>query len=289
MLRKRGYLLESRQVVIDLNGFLRDFKEYVSGIVDSSKRTYERYQAGDPDIVSRYKRYGHEPSLYTWDEAKRDIADRVRNTKKNMQVIGAKIMRAVSAIGDTWSSPIIAIKPNYTYSDRGGYAEFSPDDAPDGANVELKRGTSRYQPGFTMFGDGTIDDVLDAADRDFFPANDPALESDYFLLVNELRSPGSAQKQKGKVLTLYTARPKTDRSRYEHAKTVPHGVFLTNSEDRAYRIGMDLAGSTGRDVYLVKIDDRFLIKTLDAGGIKEYQVVGRGKSEVPVLKIERVA
>lgn len=125
-----------------------------------------------------------------------------------------------------------------------------------------------------------IDDVLEAGDTDFF--TDPIEQALYFDLVRELKSPGSTQRG-GKMLTLWTARPVKDRQRYEKARTVPTNIFLTTDPDRAVGLARDLAGGRARDVWKVVIDSRYLVQTLKAGRVQDYQVVGKG--DVPVKKL----
>jgi hypothetical protein len=273
-----GYLAEARgAVAVDVAAYARDLKSYVSQLSMGAERTKQRYDAGDPDVRERYKNYA--PSGYPWKDARIDVADRVRETKRNMEGVARQIAAAVGRV-EVWSGTPLMVRPNYRYSENHWGAEMRPEGAPTDATVDFVGG--RNAPGFTLFSDGTVDDVLDAGDRDFF--TDPAVEADYFALVSELRSPGSTART-GKVVTLFTARPRKDRAQYDGAKAIPHGIFLTTGEDRAYRLGMDLGGE--RDVYRVRIDSRHLVQTLDAGGVREYQAVGRGT--VPVVSIDLVA
>jgi hypothetical protein len=264
-------------IAVDVARYARDLKEYVSGLSMGAEQTKKRYDAGDPEVLARYKDYA--PSGYPWKDARIDVAGFVRETKRNMEAVARTVAAAVGRV-EGWGGSRLVVRPMYGYYTRSGFEEFKPmDGGATDAKVDFLGG--RNAPGFTLFSDGTVDDVLDAGDRDFF--TDPAVEVDYFALVGELRSPGSTARA-GKVLTLYTARPRKDRATYDGAKKVPSGIFLTTGEDRAYRLGLDLGGD--RDVYRVRIDSRFLVQTLDAGGVREYQAVGRG--EVPVVAIDRV-
>ncbi len=271
-------LAEARAAVaVDVAAYAADLKAYVSGLSMGAEQTKQRYDAGDPGVRARYKDVA--PSGYAWKDARIDVAGFVRETKRNMEAVARTVAAAVGRI-EGWSGARLMVRPQYSYRERGGFEEFSPMEAgASDAKVDFVGG--RNAPGFTLFSDGVVDDVLDAGDRDFF--TDPAVEADYFALVAELRSPGSTAKA-GKVITLFTARPRKDRATYEGAKQVPSGIFLTTGEDRAYRLGLDLGGE--RDVYRVRIDSRYLVQTLDAGGVREYQAVGRGA--VPVVAIERV-
>lgn len=143
---------------------------------------------------------------------------------------------------------------------------------------------SRGSPGFTYFGPREVDDVLDAGDHDFFADQD--VEVAYFKLVNEIRHPGSANKA-GKPTRVYTARPVKDRRVYDGAKTVPSGIFVTNSADRAEGFGRDFGNTEGRDLWKIVVDSKYLVQTLKSGRTRDYQIVGKGK--VPIKSIERLS
>ena len=124
---------------------------------------------------------------------------------------------------------------------------------------------------FTLFPDGTVDDVLDAGDREFF--RDPEVERNYFALVNAIRNPRLLEK----VVTLYTSRPRKDREkllRLAKRRKWPHGIFLTSDVDRAEGFGREFRD---RDLWKVKVKLKNLVKTLDAGRIKDYQLIGDGR------------
>jgi hypothetical protein len=109
-----------------------------------------------------------------------------------------------------------------------------------------------------------IDEILEGDEEDVFESQQT--KSDYFLLINELKTPGSTTK--GKKLTLFTARPKSDREFYLKTKTLPVNIFLGNNFDNVEGISRDFEE---RDIWKVKINSRYLTQTLD-GKIKHYQV-----------------
>jgi hypothetical protein len=159
-------------------------------------------------------------------------------------------------------------------------------DVPGAYQVEFGRGT--FAPNFTLFvkPDGSItdvEDVLEGGDADFF--DDPQTQADYFNLINEIRRPGSTLK--GKRLTLYTARPRRDRARYDDARTLPLNIFLSSSLNDAMGLARDFGGGEVRDVYRVRMDSRYLVNTLDSGSLRHYQTVGA--APVPVDSIERIS
>lgn len=136
----------------------------------------------------------------------------------------------------------------------------------------------KFSPTFTMFAGGTleIDDILDAGDDDFFSS--PQQEQDYFNLIRELKKPGSTSV--GKPITLYTARPIADRKIYENATEIPPNIFLANSYDHVEGIAADMGK---RDIWKIRINDKYLLKTMDDGRTQYYQVVGT--KPVPIRSI----
>ena len=101
-------------------------------------------------------------------------------------------------------------------------------------------------------------------------------KQDYYNLVDYLQNPN----KKEQILTLYTARPVKDRKFYSKTNYLPAGVFLSNSLDHVDGLASDLSSSDRRDVYKVRINSKYLIKTLD-GLIKYYMV----KNDSPFERI----
>lgn len=178
-----------------------------------------------------------------------------------------QIEQAVNRVEDFSSSPITII-PN--------------------AHEELSENpvTSFYvdfgeHTGFSTFTDLSgnikeIDDVLEGGDEDSFSSL--VQQMDYFSLIKEIRKPGSSQI--GKTLTLYTARPVKDRNQYMHTKVLPVNLFLSNKEDHVEGLAQDYGG---RDVWMVKVNERYLVQTLE-GYVKYYQIVKEAPlKEPPVL------
>jgi hypothetical protein len=205
----------------------------------------------------------------------------INQTYSNMGNIETVIKEAILRIPDWHGYPVmITAEPNQSDVIRGRYNFEAADDA----TVKLETGIS-YPPSFTVFmQEGKniiIDDILDAGDTDFF--TDMDLQTDYFNLVNEIKKPGSTQNIK--VLTLYTARPASDREVFESSRTLPVNIFLTNSFDHAIGLALDLAGSQGmRDVWRVMVYSRYLTQTLD-GPVKYYQIT---VPEAPVKSMDLV-
>lgn len=193
-------------------------------------------------------------------------------TKIVMEKLQSQIQNVISTIED-WSVPQLIIKPYYSRD------EFN--------SLLLEAATSAevifdyaHHTTFTVFihDQLEIDDVLEGGDEDFF--KDGNIQSNYFSLIEGLKNPNGV---KSKTITLYTARPKKDRSIYLNAKTVPVNIFLVNDFDHALGLSRDL--STGdRDIWKIRINTKYLTQTLD-GKIKYYQVT---KNNSPIESIELI-
>ena len=194
-------------------------------------------------------------------------------TKIVMEKLQSQIQNVISTIED-WSVPQLIIKPYFSRD------EFN--------SLSLEAATSAevifdyaHHTAFTIFVHNEkleIDDVLEGGDEDFF--KDGNIQSNYFSLIEGLKNPNGV---KSKTITLYTARPKKDRSVYLNAKTVPVNIFLVNDFDHALGLSRDL--STGdRDIWKVRINTKYLTQTLD-GKIKYYQVT---KNNSPIESIELI-
>jgi hypothetical protein len=177
---------------------------------------------------------------------------------QNMQNYKNIIIEAIGRINN-WNNSIIRIiaSPATDYSNRLTFEATN--------HAIISFGKQTY---FSMSQDEgkiEIDEVLDADDEEFFPSSE--IQSDYFNLINEIRNPGVNSKEK--MLTLYTARPKSDRNFYLNSKTLPKNIFLTNDYDHAEGLAADLGGE--RDIWKVRINSKYLTQTL-SGKIKYYQV-----------------
>lgn len=227
--------------------------------------------------------------LWSWEEAQNvkspeqirkeleaSFKEFVTETKKNAARLIAQINAATRRV-QAWHPGIqIVVSP------LGDVKDFETRSS-DSFNVEIgKRGV-----GFSVFTDQgkikEIGDVLHAGDTEFF--HDPIEQLQYFDLIRELEKPGSTQRA-GKLITLFTARPVKDRRRYERARTIPTNIFLTTDPHRAAGISHDLGGGQVRDIWRVIVDSRYLVKTLDTGRIRDYQVVGKGDVPVKTLVLD---
>jgi hypothetical protein len=114
-----------------------------------------------------------------------------------------------------------------------------------------------------------IEDIIEFDDDDFMDYfSNEQEKQDYFNLISQLQNPN----KKDQILTLYTARPAKDREFYSKTEYLPSGIFLSNSFNHVDGLASDLSSDKRRDIYKVKINSRYLIKTLD-GPVRYYQVI----------------
>lgn len=266
-----------------LHDHYTDFSVLLTAKVEGESReeTWERYERQQK---IRRELWDLMQYLETQEEVEpRDIVGEynewedkaIRSTEAQSKVVAGLLTAAISRAPDFETWPVV-VSPTFN-KDREGWV-------PNVYNVEVGKG-SFGTPSFTLFvtDDGKItevEDVLEGGDDDFFRT--PKGQSDYFNLVNEIRHPGSSSK--GKVVTLYTARPTKDRERYEGARDVPANIFLASTLDEAEGLASDLGSSEVRDVWKVRVDTRHLVKTLDTPRIKHYQTTDR----TPVTSIDLI-
>lgn len=237
--------------------------------------------------------YGYKSKLmgpyhFDGEQALSMVDNLVHSTTTNMERIKNNIENAIERL-DVWNGTPLKIIPSLPFKTDN---QFNWLEAVDDAQVSMPVGTEH--PSFTYFIHDhmiEIEDVLEAADHDFF--TNPRVEQDYFNLVKELQHPYSTSKQV-KMVTVYTARPVKDRAIYEKASTdtamgqvatVPPGLFVTSDAYSAGGLAIDLAGSEkNRDVWKLKLLSKYLIKTLDSPTEKQYQIIGT--EPVPIKWIE---
>lgn len=236
------------------------------------------------NLVSRYSEHPQYP--YSQEEGKQDIQRIIQTTTQNMQKLQTLLQQTISRI--PWNGSVVTINVTRPPSDFLNKPDFLK--PVTDAYISVGNPTSfNTTAEFTIFADEEnagkieIDDILDAGDDDFF--ENKQTEQDYFNLVRELKRPGSVKSSK--TFFLYTARPIQDRNLFMNATTVPPNIFLTNTYDRAEGIAMDLAGSSKiRDIWKIRIEEKYLMITLDTGREKDYQVIGN--QQVPVKSIELI-
>jgi hypothetical protein len=256
------HLIESHNITIELNGEkYGDYaRKYMQEIQSSSQRRYDA---------------GQTTNLYTVEEMENDINTLIAGTMENLKIMKAKIVSMYPKFSSKWQGTTVVIEP---YFNKGNDFQLNPID-----DFNIKLGTAPYSPDFTLFDMGSvIDDVLDAGDKDFFV--DSSVESDYFILVQAFQDP-SIFDMGEKIITLFTARPRADRNIYDYATEVPANIFLTSDPDEAFGYAKDM---NNRDVYKVKVKQKYLVKTLDAGRKKNFQTINGGDTSVPVEMTDRL-
>lgn len=213
----------------------------------------------------------------TWTEeyGAQQLQEMTVKTQTNMEKIRDNISKALSRIPQ-WNGSAINIVASELYKDNALEPETN-------ALIEIGQGESWGGiANFSYFVSGEnieLDDILEGGDTDFFTDNN--VQSDYFNLINSLRNPNAFSNPK--VLTLYTARPTRDRQIYTEAKEIPSNIFLTNKYDFAEGFAID---SGERDIWKIKILDRYLVKTMDFPDQKQYQTTGT--KTVPVVSTELI-
>jgi hypothetical protein len=247
-------------------------KDYLHNMIEYLKEEYKEHESNrlkPKDIMDK--------EIEILDRQYEEDYHRILSeTETKLHDVVSKVKEAISRI-ELWNDSNVTIIPM-----------FNQDNAYEAGNtvhVYVHHGNNfRNSPDFTLFDTGEIDDVLESGDEDFFDSVE--VQMDYFNLIKEIRKPGSSSS--GKSMNLYTARPVKDRKIYIDAKKVPAGIFLANSYDHVEGLAKDLAGGDKvRDIYKIRINEKYLMKTLDTGSIKEYQVVG--KDSVPVEKCELIS
>lgn len=210
------------------------------------------------------------------------ISGTEKEQEKNLHSI---IEPALKELSHEWNGSNVFIAPNMQF----GYEKFATDPMEDSFIYVTD---SEYSPdldipSFTMFVDSEtrkylIDDILEAGDRDFF--KNPSVEADYFNLVNFLKS---GKLKKSKSVTVYTARPRKDRETIQNL--VDKGlffknIFVTTSFEEAEGYAYELASSETRDIWYLKIDQKHLIETLNANGVRNYQTFSSKEEYVPIIE-----
>lgn len=191
-----------------------------------------------------------------------DLLNQVlEKTNKNMMEIKNNIENAISK--SDWSGSLVTIYPLIASSEE----DFLSPSTSAEIKVGTKNGDFQYWKQNDKF---IIEDILESDEEEsdyFFTSNEE--KQDYFNLVSQLQNPN----KKDQILTLYTARPTKDREFYSKTDYLPANIFLSNSFNHVDGLAGDLQGTEERrDIYKVKINSKYLIKTLD-GPVKYYQVI----------------
>lgn len=200
---------------------------------------------------------------YSADYFEKDFAHIVDETKRNMEILRSKVNDVISKL-PYWHTNTVLIEP-MANQDRFGVRIL----VSTNAQIFLGHDTEENMaPSFTVFIHDEkilIDDILEGGDRDFF--RDNQTQADYFALIDGLKYYNKPKENK--ILTLYTARPRIDREKIQQNQQMPLNIFLANSLSHIQGLSKDLSGN--RDIWIVKINSKYLTQTLD-GPIKYYQL-----------------
>ena len=191
-----------------------------------------------------------------------DLLNQVlEKTNQNMIEIKNNIEKAISQ--SDWAGSAVTIYPLVSSSEE----DFLSPSISAEIKVGNKNGDFQYWKQNNKF---IIEDILESDEEEskyFFTNNKE--KQDYFNLISQLQNPN----KKEQILTLYTARPIKDREFYSKTDYLPANIFLSNSFSHVDGLAGDLQGTEERrDIYKVKINSKYLIKTLDVP-VKYYQVI----------------
>lgn len=185
----------------------------------------------------------------------------LEKTQSNMLLIKSKIENVIGQMD--WNGSVVTIYPILSTSEE----DFLSPSTSAEIKVGTKNGDFQYWKQNDKF---IIEDILESDEEEsdyFFTSNEE--KQDYFNLVSQLQNPN----KKDQILTLYTARPTKDREFYSKTDYLPANIFLSNSFNHVDGLAGDLQGTEERrDIYKVRINSKYLIKTLD-GPVKYYQVI----------------
>lgn len=207
----------------------------------------------------------------------------IKLQKKNLNNI---IIPALKALESSWNGSNVFVVPNIQTNYEYGGEKFETSPMEDSYIYVTKDPTideNLDQPSFTLFVSGEdkmVEDVLEAGDGFFF--KDPDVEADYFNLVNFLKN---GKVKKNKIISVYTARPAKDREQLQNLvdkNLFPKNIFVTTSENEAEGYAYDLATTEKRDLWFLKINEKYLIQTLDVGHIKNYQTFSSSDKFIPI-------
>ena len=205
-----------------------------------------------------------------------------------------------------WHGSRVIISPSinldtkdYSYGSNDAYSRFSSivpedyyEDEPknNGGSVEVSVGQKNayfavWTDDYQKFDLGDLMETIGTDEHEEFFTNDEESQ-DYYNLAKYIKNPRALTQTK--VITVWTARPRRDRATFENTHEIPKGIFVTTKHSSALGIAQDFGSGdkeqTERDVYQIRIEDKYLLVTNDAIGETWYQVVGN-TDRIPVKSI----
>ena len=276
---KRTILLRESTIntnIKDLEHFVYDLAarsaikpEQYPSYVDSMKDMYaEDGEEWTPDLEKQYL----EALKNNENDSKRKMLEKINNF---LRLVQERVEAAINLIDPWFNTPIqISI---YTDDIRTQY---------DFEKAELRATiTLGNDDDFEFY----VDHNLQAELNEIYEASleeddikDPKKISDFYNLFKKFTNPTPTAP---KALILYTARPIKDRAVYSTTTEIPNYIWLTNKQHLALALASDFGGE--RDVYRIKILDKYVVKRLDDGTEKHFQVI-TNHSMAPILGIQKV-
>lgn len=233
---------------------------------------------GDIPNVLKMKAIDYCSAVYSEEDARRNYEEILSATQENMGKIVNIVNDAINRIegygGTKWKIipevPETYPKFEKTYSEPCDCADVVSTTNPSIYFSLIKEDGSEK-----FIVEDIIEDDMDVDAKDGW-------QKDYYSLINEIRKPGSTSR--GRNVTLYTARPVNDREFYTSTATLPNGIYLTSSLDSAAGIALDMGSGKARDVWMFRINSKYLLQTLE-GYEKQYRIVA-GPEGAPIVAKE---
>lgn len=294
---------------------LEDYLQQEKNDWEQEKERTERYNRQFPDsyqlkIYSLKKRLNYATQTYnevTSGEFRKKF--QFEYVFKHKISTAEKITNYINSIipkMPTWHGSKVIVEPNinlkpqtYSSSKNDAYSEFSsvfpndfyeekPEHEGGSANVYVGNKYAYFMVSTDDYKKYNLDDLMETIGteehEEFFSTDEES--QDYYNLAKYIKNPRSLEHST--IVTVWTARPQRDRSVFENAHEVPKGIFVTTKQSSAMGIAQDFGSgdkeNVERDVYRIRIEDKYLLTTNDAMGETWYQVVGN-TDKIPVKSI----
>jgi hypothetical protein len=277
--------IRPEELLSELRSLSINNEELIQAIVNKNESKLYDLLFGDVELrkkipyelSKKIRLYCDTSPVYSEENLESDYNRILNETKENMErlcsIINERINNIKNYQGTVWKL-IPIVSSTVSKIDELDYLEPA-----DSASVVSTADENVFFGLYQTDNKLEIEDVIE----DEIDIESTGWQADYYKLVNEMRNPGSSST--GKDITLYTARPVTDRNFYLSTSTLPNNVYLTSSLYSAEGLATELAGTQpARDIYKVRINTEYLLKTLDTPTEKHYRVVA-GPEGAPV-KIE---
>lgn len=280
--KEKASFIKPEELLFKLRSLNINDERLVKAIVNKNETKLYNLLFGDAELRGKIPYqlsqeiilYCDTSPIYSEDQLQSDYDRILKQTKENMEklcsIINERINNIKNYQGTVWK--LVPIVSSTSKIDELNYSE-----PVDSASVISTADKNVYFGLYQIEDKLEVDDVIeDEIDIESTTRWQP----DYYKLINEMRNPGSSST--GKDIILYTARPVKDRDFYLSTSTLPNNIYLTSSLYSAEGLAIDLAGTQpDRDIYKIKINTEYLLKTLDTPTEKHYRVVA-GPEGAPV-------